>query len=143
MNHLIVFTTHNWVLILTLVIIIVLLILEEKKGGINLSGTKQIEPQTLINLVNHESALVIDLRTETEFKAGHIASAKNVTADDFASKISTLAKDKDKPVVLVCSNGRTSQNTGTALRKQGFTNVSALAGGINAWQKAGLPLVKS
>jgi rhodanese-related sulfurtransferase len=144
MNQLLTFAIHNWVLILTLVIIIILLIFEEKKGGINLlKGTKQIDPQALINIVNHDSGLVIDLRSETEFNAGHITSAKNIPATEFASKTSSLAKYKDKPVVLVCPNGRSSQNAGTALRKQGFTNVAVLAGGINAWQRAGLPLVKS
>jgi rhodanese-related sulfurtransferase len=143
MNQFMSFVAQNWVLVLTLVIIIVLLILEEKKGGINLSGIKQIDPQTLINLVNHESALVIDVRSENEFKVGHITSAKNMPAADFASKIQNIVKYKDKPVVLVCSSGRASQNTGAALRKQGFTNISSLAGGINAWQRAGLPLVKS
>lgn len=142
MNQLISFVAQNWLLFLALAVIIALLVLEEKKGGINFSGVKNIDTQGAISLANHESALIVDVRPEAEFNAGHITAARNIPAADFAGKISTIEKYKDKPIILVCNSGRASLGLGRTLRKQGFSNVSSLSGGMSAWQKAGLPVVK-
>jgi rhodanese-related sulfurtransferase len=53
-----------------------------------------------------------------------------------------MEKYKTKPVILVCARGLQSVVVATQLRSKGFTQPMILAGGITAWQAAGLPLVK-
>ena len=47
-----------------------------------------------------------------------------------------IEDDGHEPVVVVCQNGIQSAYAGAALKSLGYTNVSVLAGGLRAWQKA-------
>ena len=71
-----------------------------------------------------------------------IAGSKNVQMAQFDPENKQLAPAKALPVVLVCKLGQTASDAAKRLRKAGFTNVSVLEGGIQAWQSADLPLVK-
>ena len=53
-----------------------------------------------------------------------------------------LERFKDKPVIVSCATGNRSGSAASVLRKHGFTNVVNLAGGVAAWQQAGLPTGK-
>ncbi len=107
-----------------------------------LSGIRRIGPSLLVGLMNRENALVVDLRTPVEFEKGHIAGAKNVQLTQFDPENKQLAPAKALPVVLVCQSGQTAHGAASRLRKAGFTHVSVLDGGIQAWRGADLPLVK-
>jgi rhodanese-related sulfurtransferase len=53
-----------------------------------------------------------------------------------------LAAAKSRPVVLVCKSGQSADGAAGKLRKAGFERVFVLAGGIDGWQQAGLPLAR-
>ena len=53
-----------------------------------------------------------------------------------------LAAAKARPVVVVCKAGQSAAGAADKLRKAGFERVFVLAGGIDGWQQAGLPLAK-
>jgi hydroxyacylglutathione hydrolase len=53
-----------------------------------------------------------------------------------------VAKRKDRPVIVYCEGGDRSGKAIAALKKQGFTRVVNLTGGLRAWQQAGLPVEK-
>jgi rhodanese-related sulfurtransferase len=94
-------------------------------------------------LMNREDGVVIDIRNEKEFKTSHILDAKHlpaekVTNNDFAS----LEKDKDKPIIVVCTAGMSASKVASQLMKAGFSQVNLLKGGMNAWVSAGLPVAK-
>jgi len=110
---------------------------------IKLSPIKQVGTQELTFLVNKDEGLVIDIRAEKEFKAGHIIDAKHLATEkannnDFA----TLEKHKDKPIIVVCTAGLTASKVANQLLKAGFSQVNLLKGGMNAWTGAGLPTAK-
>lgn len=105
-------------------------------------GFKGINPATMTRLMNHENALVVDLRSASDFQAGHISGAKNVQMNQFDPENKLLANVKDLPIVLVCKAGNTASDAAKRLVKAGFKHVSVLDGGIGAWQSADLPLVK-
>ena len=132
------FITNHWELSLAFLVITFLIYINEwlslKKAP------KSLSPQFVIEKINHESATIIDLREQTLFSAGHIINAIRATADDFA--LPRLQKYKTQPVILVCPKGVQSQALATKLSAQGFEHVMVLAGGLTAWQDAGLPLVK-
>jgi rhodanese-related sulfurtransferase len=83
---------------------------------------------------------VLDVRTADEYSGGHIPGAVNLDfyAADFADQIGAL--DRDAEYVVYCRSGNRSGKTADLMRALGFTNVVDIAGGITAWQSAGLAL---
>jgi rhodanese-related sulfurtransferase len=86
-------------------------------------------------LINQKDAVVIDVREPGEFAQAHILNARNVPLGE-------IERFKEKPVIVSCATGNRSGSAASVLRKHGFTNVVNLAGGIAAWQQAGLPTGK-
>ena len=105
-------------------------------------GFKGLGPAQVTALVNREDALVVDLRPATEFEKGHIPGSKNVQMAQFDPENKALAGAKSLPVVAVCRTGMTAADAARRLRKAGFEKVYLLDGGIDAWQRADLPLAK-
>lgn len=106
-----------------------------KRGG-NLINANEVVQQ-----INQRQAILIDIRKAESYKAGHIPQARNIPTEDLISKTEKIAKDK--PIIVVCDTGRNAQRSVADLRKQGFTDVSVLEGGLVAWVQAGLPTKKS
>jgi len=113
-------------------------------GGLfgRISGVKQVGPQEAVLLFNHEDALVLDVREQSEWADGHITKAKHIPLGQLKDRLSDLEKFKNKPIVAVCRSGNRSGNACGILKKAGFDNVHNLAGGMMAWQQAGLPREK-
>jgi len=110
--------------------------------ALRLGGIRRIGPAVLVGMMNRENALVVDLRPSADFEKGHIAGARNVQLGQFDPENKQLAPARTLPVVLVCNSGTTAQGAAGRMRKAGFTQVSVLDGGIQAWRSADLPLVK-
>lgn len=108
---------------------------------IKMSPVKQLSPQELTFVVNKESGVVVDIRTEKEFKTKHILDAKHVANEKInKGELTSLEKFKDKPIILVCAAGVTASGAADKLVKAGFSQVNVLKGGMNAWNGAGLPV---
>lgn len=106
------------------------------------SGAKNIAPSTAINLVNHEDAVMLDVREQSEFKGGHIINAIHIPLSKLGNEIDRLSKHKDKPVIAYCRSGSRSVGACSTLKQHGFENVHNLGGGLAAWQNAGLPVTQ-
>lgn len=100
-----------------------------------------ISPQEITQLINHENAVIIDMRSAEDFKLGHIINSLNIPAHEFQGNPKKLEKFRIKPLVLISANGRESQKAAAYLLKNGY-NVYSLVGGIKTWKEAQLPLVK-
>lgn len=107
-----------------------------------LSGAQAADTTQAVQLINHQDALVLDVREANEFAAGHIANAKHIPLSQLADNLKPLEKYKDKAIVVNCHSGSRSAMACGTLRKHGFTQVYNLKGGIMAWEQAGLPTVK-
>ena len=94
------------------------------------------------HMINREDALVIDVRDAAEYAKGHILGARSAPLSDLERKLAELAKFKARPVIVHCESGNRSTNAIGILRRNGFANVYNLAGGLAAWQQAGLPVEK-
>lgn len=105
-------------------------------------GYKIVSPAQLTDLINRESALLIDVSAIAEFEKGHILGAKHVAMSQFDPENKLLAKAKELPVAVVCRNGQQSSDAAKRLHKAGFSKVFWLNDGINAWTQADLPLSK-
>lgn len=132
------FIINHWGLWLALVVVLVLIYINELL--IKKKRAKEISPQEAVNLINHEDAVIVDLRDAEAFKNGHIIGAIRATADDFTQH--RMDKYKTKPIIIVCAQGLQSSTVATKLREQDFSMPLVLAGGMSGWQSAELPLVK-
>ncbi|MCX5464247.1 rhodanese-like domain-containing protein [Alcaligenes parafaecalis] len=94
-----------------------------------------------VQMVNQKDAILIDLRSADQFKAGAIAQSRNIPAADLDAKASSLPKDK--PVILVCDTGRSAPRSVAVLRKHGINEAYTLQGGIQGWLQSSLPVKKS
>lgn len=83
---------------------------------------------------------IIDVRTEEEFTHGSLPNSLNIDFKnpEFRQNISIL--DKDKTYLLYCASGARSGKALEIMKEEGFKNVFALEGGLNAWQAAGMPM---
>jgi rhodanese-related sulfurtransferase len=107
-----------------------------------LSGTRQVGPQEAVMLFNHEDALVLDVRENSEYADGHIPKARHIPLGQLRERVKELEKFKARPIVAVCRTGNRSGTASSVLRKAGFEHVHNLAGGMVAWEQAGLPKEK-
>ncbi len=88
-----------------------------------------------------EALTIVDVRTAEEFAEGHIEGSVNIPVNEFMSNLSQLP-DKGAKIVVLCKSGHRGALVLMALRMLGYTDVRNLAGGINGWVAAELPLVK-
>lgn len=104
---------------------------------------KEVGTLVAVQLINYKDALVLDVREGSEYDAGHIPDSKHIPGDKLEDRIQELEKYKGKPVLLIHRSGVNSTGkAGSILSKHGFAHVHSLAGGIDTWQKANLPIVK-
>jgi len=104
-----------------------------------ISGINQVGPQEAVLLFNHEDALVLDVREQSEWADGHIGKAKHIPLGQLKTRLTELEKYKDKPIVVVCRSGNRSGSACGTMKKAGFEKMYNLAGGMIAWEQAGLP----
>jgi rhodanese-related sulfurtransferase len=98
-------------------------------------------PQDVIRLMN-QNALVLDIRPQEAFAAGHVTGARHMPSEQLAKAAETLKKQKDKPIVVYCESGPAAASAVRELVAQGFTKVCSLRGGLSAWRTDNLPLAK-
>ena len=138
MQQFIPFIMRNWAMSAALVIVFFMILFNEiqflrKKG-------KEVSPQEAVKLINHDHAVVIDLRPKENYLKNHIIDAVSATIDAFDQN--KMKRYENKTLILVCEQGVKSAALALKLRGQGFTNPLVLSGGMNAWQAAQLPIVK-
>ena len=105
-------------------------------------GYKIVSPAQLTDLINKQSALLIDVSAIAEFEKGHILGSKHVAMSQFDPENKLLAKAKELPVAVVCRTGQQSSDAAKRLHKAGFSKVYWLEGGTTTWKDAQLPLAK-
>ena len=99
------------------------------------------QSELLSKLDRKESGVVVlDVRTATEFAAGHVPGARNVSHDELPARLDELTALRDTPVVLYCRSGRRTQLAEDVLRKAGFTKLLHLEGDWLAWEAAKRPV---
>lgn len=89
-----------------------------------------------------EPHLLVDIREESEWAAGHAAGAIHLGKGIIERDIETKVPDKNTKLVLYCGGGFRSALSADALSQMGYKNAISLDGGWRALQKSGLPLEK-
>ncbi len=82
----------------------------------------------------------VDVRTASEYAAGHVPGAVNVPLDELESRMGDL--DSERPVMLICKAGQRAAIAHGLLTGR-RSDLHVLEGGTDAWVRAGLPVVRS
>ena len=108
-----------------------------------LNKVNSVTTQEAITLINKQNAIVVDIRTQDEYKKGHIVNSKNITQSQITDgKFSEIENHKDTPIIVVCETGHRSSGAGAKLSKAGFTQVHNLQTGMSGWQSENFPTTK-
>ncbi|MDR1994614.1 rhodanese-like domain-containing protein [Azonexus sp.] len=106
------------------------------------SAGKGLDPVAATQLINREDATILDVREADEFAGGHLPEARNIPLGKLAERVGELEKFKDRALLVCCAAGVRSGKACAELRKNGFTKMHSLAGGVDAWVAAGYPVKK-
>ncbi len=87
-----------------------------------------------------EDHLLIDVREESEWSAGHAADAIHMGKGIIERDVETKIEDHEKTLVLYCGGGYRSALAADNLQKMGYKNVISLDGGWRAYSESGLPV---
>ncbi|NIH97029.1 rhodanese-related sulfurtransferase [Mycolicibacterium fluoranthenivorans] len=96
-----------------------------------------VDPIGAMGLVGGSGAILLDVREDDEWTAGHAPGAVHVRLGD----LDTHVFDTTTPIVAVCRSGGRSRSASMKLAATGVT-VYNLAGGMTAWQKTGQPVIR-
>lgn len=104
------------------------------------AGYKQVNPAQFEQLIKKPGGVLLDVRTQNEFKNGHIANSGqlNYYALDFRKKL--LMLPKNEPIYLYCNTGWRSEKAAKILAENGYKNVYNLELGIMDWELQNLPV---
>jgi hydroxyacylglutathione hydrolase len=91
-----------------------------------------------IERADADSPLVLDVRQASEYEAGHVTGAWHIGAGDLPGRLADLPRDC--AIAAVCGVGYRASVAASLLDAAGFTKVSWVAGGMEAWASHGLPL---
>jgi len=123
----------------TSLLLIFLIILSRTYGQqspVNQLGSKQFN-----ELSSQNTGILIDVRTKSEFKNGHLQDAGNLNyySLDFHKKLNLLPRNQ--PIYLYCNTGYRSEKAAEILIENGYTNVYNLQHGIMEWELENLPVI--
>lgn len=99
-----------------------------------------LSPQQAAQEILNDKATLIDVRNLNEWRDGYINGARHIMLGYLSDQISEIPKEK--PIILQCKTGNRSAIAASILQAWGIDRVANLVGGIHAWERDGLPLVK-
>jgi molybdopterin/thiamine biosynthesis adenylyltransferase/rhodanese-related sulfurtransferase len=88
-------------------------------------------------LAEEDDAVLVDIREPSEWETGWIEGALKVPMSQLSDQ---LEEHRDGPLVIYCAHGNRSLRVADALAEAGYSDPVSLAGGIVAWERAGLPV---
>lgn len=140
MGEFIEFAAETWYLFLAAFIILGWLIGTEVLHRMRGIGT--VTPAQALQLINHEDAVVLDVRDSGDYKGGHILSARHIPMNTLSNRLNELNKFRDKPIIVYNRPGANAGSACNVLKKNGLNKIYYLSGGLPAWQNANLPISK-
>ena len=105
-------------------------------------GGAEIGTLEATRLMNQGGVLILDIRDEKDFAAGHLPRARHIPIRELAGRIEEIGKFKAKAVIVTDKSPARAGSACRLLKQSGFTNVYQLKGGLGAWQQASLPVEK-
>ena len=99
----------------------------------------EILPNDASDEAGCDAAILIDVRSAEDWKAGHVRDARHFDRGEIELEIEEQVPDLDQRIICYCGGGSRSALVVESLQKMGYRNVRSMTGGFRAWQAAGLP----
>ncbi|MGV2334442.1 MAG UNVERIFIED_CONTAM: rhodanese-like domain-containing protein [Planctomycetaceae bacterium] len=102
-----------------------------------------VTPQKLSELIQSGTAVeLIDVRTPVEYREVHVGSARNVPLDQLNAAQFAAGRSIAGPLYVICRSGSRGRQACEKFLAAGYTNVVNVEGGTQAWEQAGLSVVR-
>lgn len=102
-----------------------------------------VKPMTADRLAeqlgDEESPVILDVRTEAEYRAGHVPGALHIPHTQLAGRLAEIPAGKRDAVVVYCEQGPRADYAEAILEHAGFSGVRTLAGHMEHWREEGYP----
>jgi rhodanese-related sulfurtransferase len=98
---------------------------------------ESLEPERVAELVRGGEAELIDVRQPEEWERGRVPGAVHIVLEEVTARAAEVPRDRT--VVFACRGGNRSAMVADAFRHDGYDAYN-MAGGLRAWEQAGLPL---
>lgn len=99
---------------------------------------RSVSPTEALEMMKSGKVFLLDVRTAGEYSRGKIKGAQFMPLSEIGNRADQVPLDK--PVIIYCASGIRSKMAASALSRKGYAELYDLAGGIHAWQRAGLPV---
>ncbi len=110
--------------------------------GTAVSGVTEVSPMEATRLMNHEKAVMFDVRPEKNFAEGHVLNAVNLPPEKISSQPDAMKQYSEQPIILFADTAPESVRVARLLKQQGFSRLYTLKGGAQSWRTANLPLLR-
>lgn len=107
--------------------------------GIELESVDVIGIEEFKGLLGRDDVQVLDVRGESEYKAGHIEGAEHLFVGTLQDQLERV--DRDKRVVIHCQGGDRASVAYSILKRNGIRRVKTFSGGMKEWKENGNPVV--
>ena len=101
---------------------------------------KEISPNDAVHEVGCGAAILLDVRSDEDWKAGHARGARHLNRGEVEVEIEEQVPDINQRIICYCGGGSRSSLVADSLQRMGYTNVRSMAGGFREWKAAGLPI---
>jgi len=129
---------HRYLSVLVVVAALAVLIYELRERA---RGVGAVGPQDAVRMMN-QGATLLDVRSASDFAAGHIRGARNLPSDTLTTGVDGIRRLKDRPIIVYCEHGVAATGAMRQLVQQGFSKVVNLRGGLSAWRAEQLPVTR-
>jgi rhodanese-related sulfurtransferase len=103
---------------------------------------REVTARDAAGVIANLDPLILDVRTEREFRGGHLEGAVLIPVQEIQRRVGELAGNEERPVLVYCRSGNRSTVAAKVLVDAGFEQVINLRKGIKEWNREGLPTVK-
>jgi rhodanese-related sulfurtransferase len=104
------------------------------------AGVPFVEPRQVHDYMqNDENAVLLDVRTQEEFNAGHALGSINVQPYQLGDDLEAKRAFLDHKIYVMCLASQRAAMAAKNLKNMGFSNVNVVKGGFNLWKKRNLP----
>ncbi|MFM2407684.1 MAG: hypothetical protein RL358_426 [Pseudomonadota bacterium] len=93
--------------------------------------------------MQQQGALLLDVREASEYAEVHAPNVTLIPLGELSARLNEVAPFKDKPIAVMCRSGKRSAKAVALLEAEGYSQVSNVSGGMNAWESAGLEVVRA
>jgi phage shock protein E len=96
--------------------------------------------EVLARMGETDGPVLLDVRSEEEFAAGHIGKAVNIPHDVLADRVDEVRAYRERGLVLYCERGGRAARAAEELQDAGYDKLYHLDGDMQGWRASGLPI---